>query len=101
MNRTVRPALRLAAITFVAGVLLGLLVPRLLASEKAASPRAHEVHVVSGGETLWGVAQRFASGEDPRPYIDEIQRLNGLEEAVIFPGQTLILPPRVSASRNG
>jgi nucleoid-associated protein YgaU len=50
-----------------------------------------KVHVVRHGETVWGIAERYYDG-DPRRYSYEIGRLNGLENYLIVPGQTLRLP---------
>lgn len=88
--KNVRSALRLLALAILVGLLLGILVPRLTAAEEGVeNPR---VHVVEAGETLWDLAGRFESGADPRSFIYELQRLNGLEDSRIFPGQRLILP---------
>jgi LysM repeat protein len=47
---------------------------------------------VMPGETLWAVAQRLAPGQDPRPVVDQIRRLNGLTSADLQAGQQLLLP---------
>jgi hypothetical protein len=49
---------------------------------------------VQPGETLWGVASRIAPGQDPRPVIDQIRRLNDLPDASLRAGQQLLLPAR-------
>lgn len=51
-----------------------------------------EQTVVQPGETLWGVATRIAPGQDPRPVIDQIRRLNELETPGLQAGQQLLLP---------
>jgi hypothetical protein len=91
MPHTLRPALRLALVTFLAGVLLGVLMPRLLASDQAAPP-APDVHVVGSGETIWGLAQEFAPGQDARRFVYEVIELNDLRRPTLFPGQRLLLP---------
>jgi nucleoid-associated protein YgaU len=49
--------------------------------------------VVRPGDTLWGIAGAVAGDGDVRPVIDEIQRLNGLDDAAgLVPGQVLVLP---------
>ncbi|MFB5067236.1 MAG: LysM peptidoglycan-binding domain-containing protein [Candidatus Wallacebacter cryptica] len=47
---------------------------------------------VSYGDTLWTIAQRIAPGIDPRKVVWEIQTMNEIESARIFPGQTLQVP---------
>jgi LysM repeat protein len=48
---------------------------------------------VFSGDTLWALAQRHGSG-DPRDWIHELVRLNGLESSELVPGQRLALPLR-------
>ena len=83
---------RVLVASLLALVILGGIVPRLLASDSKA-PLQVGVHVVSAGDTLWSLASRYAPNDDPRRYIHEIQLLNDLEQAQVFPGQHLTLPP--------
>lgn len=49
--------------------------------------------VVQSGDTLWGLAVRFApASEDLRAWIAETVRLNRLQSSLINPGQRLLLP---------
>jgi len=48
--------------------------------------------VVRPHDTLWSIASRSLPGRDPYVAIAEIQRLNGLADYVVQPGDTLILP---------
>ena len=53
---------------------------------------AHPTHYkVRTGDTLWSIAVTHLAG-DPREGVWRIQKLNGLEEATIVPGQRLVLP---------
>jgi nucleoid-associated protein YgaU len=48
--------------------------------------------VVQSGDTLWSIASSLDRGGDVRTLVDEIQELNGLRDADLMPGQTLLLP---------
>jgi LysM repeat protein len=50
--------------------------------------------VVQPHDTLWSIASRTAPDRDPYAAIAEIQRLNGLTDYVVQPGETLVLPRR-------
>jgi LysM repeat protein len=67
------------------------LVGALLAAGPSDGARLPTSHVVRQGETLWGIARTNYSG-DPRLHIDSIMHRNGLSDATIQPGETLVLP---------
>ncbi|MGY1822811.1 LysM peptidoglycan-binding domain-containing protein [Geodermatophilus sp. SYSU D00079] len=49
--------------------------------------------VVQPGQTVWSIAGDVAGGEqDVRAVVDAIEELNGLDGAVVIPGQVLRLP---------
>ena len=63
------------------------------AESGAAGPAtSFEYVTVEHGDSLWGIAESIAPDADPRVVIDEIIRLNGLDGAVVEPGQRLALP---------
>jgi len=47
---------------------------------------------VDAGASLWEIAVAVDPSADPRVVIDEIVRLNGLDDVVIEPGQRLAVP---------
>ncbi|MDQ0895722.1 LysM peptidoglycan-binding domain-containing protein [Agromyces ramosus] len=61
-------------------------------SDAAGPATAFEYVTVDRGDSLWGIAEAIAPDADPRVVIDEIIRLNGLDGAVVEPGQRLALP---------
>lgn len=64
-------------------------------STAAFHPARHLEYVVEQGDTLWAIAARFGPPQlDPRTYIHQIRKLNGLASANIHPGQVLRLPIR-------
>jgi hypothetical protein len=54
--------------------------------------RTFEYITVHQGDSLWAIAESIAPHGDPRVVIDEIIRLNGLDDAMVEPGQRLALP---------
>lgn len=53
---------------------------------------ATAVVVVQPGETLWQIAKTLAPQGDPRALVAEIRELNGLSDAPVRPGQSLVVP---------
>jgi LysM domain len=51
-------------------------------------------YVVRTGDTLWSIAERLSPGEDPRPLVDALTDVNGLEGALV-PGQAIVVPAGV------
>ncbi|GAA1801526.1 hypothetical protein GCM10009749_07030 [Agromyces neolithicus] len=60
--------------------------------EGAAVGAGLEYVTVGAGDSLWEIAVALDSSADPRVVIDEIVRLNGLDDVVIEPGQRLAVP---------
>ncbi|MCM3629981.1 LysM peptidoglycan-binding domain-containing protein [Paenibacillus glycanilyticus] len=59
---------------------------------EAASMNEQTV-IVSAGDTLWGIADRFAdNSKDIREYIYTIKERNQLSSVELKPGQVLIIP---------
>ena len=56
------------------------------------SAPAAAVVVVQAGESLWSIAQQVAPNTDPREMVSRIRDLNGLADAVVTPGQALLVP---------
>ncbi|MCI0155938.1 LysM peptidoglycan-binding domain-containing protein [Leifsonia shinshuensis] len=77
-------------------VVIGALVFALNGGVAAAT--GEQTHVtfhyvtVQSGDSLWSVAERLAPNADPRDVIADLVSLNGLESAVVTPGQQLAIP---------
>jgi nucleoid-associated protein YgaU len=54
--------------------------------------RATGVVVVQAGESLWQIAQAVAPQADPRETVTLIRELNGLGDAAVMPGQSIVVP---------
>jgi nucleoid-associated protein YgaU len=53
---------------------------------------ARSTYVVQRGDSLWGIAEDLSGGADPRPLVDAIARVNGVDPATLTPGETLVIP---------
>jgi LysM domain len=85
---------RLAAVILGVGLTLGVVGASAAGLGGAVASRAGAPSAVTvqPGETLWGLAERYASpGTDPRAFVDEVTELNGLE-GVLQAGARLKLP---------
>jgi len=55
-------------------------------------PAGHP-YVVRAGDTVWAIAQAQVGADgDPRPLVDAITEVNGVDETSIVPGQALVIP---------
>lgn len=51
------------------------------------------LHTVDNRETLWSIAQQYSQkGKDIRRTVYEIEQANGIEQNIIYVGQTLKIP---------
>ncbi|MED4602950.1 LysM peptidoglycan-binding domain-containing protein [Paenibacillus validus] len=59
----------------------------------ASLPAEQHTVIVERGDTLWSIAnEHIAKGGNPREYIYELKKKNGLKDASIRAGQQLLLP---------
>ena len=77
---------RLLVIGILVAALLG---AALVRSVHGAGPQ--RVYVVAPADTLWSIAARNYHG-DPRQAVWKIEQRNGLHDAVLRPGERLVLP---------
>jgi nucleoid-associated protein YgaU len=80
--------------TGLAAVVVAVVAATLLAggTAPASRPGAPRAVVVEAGDTLWGIAERYApDGIDTRAYVDAVIELNDLDGAPVA-GRRLILP---------
>lgn len=73
-------------------LLLFLAVVVALAARPSGGAGREQVYVVKPYDTLWSIAASHYAG-DPRDAVWEIERRNHVSDALIHPGQRLVLPP--------
>ncbi len=88
-SRTLQLSVRLLVLLLMLGMVF-LLIGR---PAEAEAPVVTNEYVVSQGDTLWAIAKKLAvPGSDLREAIADIQTINGLNGATIYPGQVLLVP---------
>jgi LysM domain len=64
---------------------------RALGSPETPARVSWDSYVVRQGDTLWTIARKLAPGSDPRPVVDQLSAMNGVDAARLVPGQTLVV----------
>jgi LysM repeat protein len=84
---------RFAALAVLAGgVGLFIVGQSASASSEKSAPVAFTQVTVQSGQSLWGLAEKYAPNADARDWIAEVIDLNALDSAELYPGQQLALP---------
>lgn len=79
---------RLAALLFIA-----VLTVALYAGADSEAGTRPVSYTVAPGDTLWSiVTSHYPPSEDPRPLVEEVREMNGLEGYRINPGARLEIP---------
>ena len=55
-------------------------------------PQATQIVQVSTGDTLWDIAAELAAPGEVRSMMEQIEKLNALDSAVLQAGQRLVVP---------
>lgn len=86
---------RLVVFLLALGVVLAvglLLSGRSTATSESGREEPTRLVTVEAGQTLWGIASEVADDGDVRAMVDEIERLNALEDTMLYAGQELFVP---------
>lgn len=84
-------------VVFVAGLLAAFALAIVfgagsVATQEPGDPVLTEMHTVSGGESLWMIADRIDDTGHTAEMVDRIEQMNGLESANLMVGQQLRVP---------
>jgi len=82
---------RFAAFLFCTALML-LFIGTISLSNAGNITAEHRLVRVNHGDTLWEIAGKYRGGTEIREYIYKIKKMNNLDSAVIYAGQTLKLP---------
>ncbi len=100
----IRLSVKIARLVILSGLVFGALFlvflsvssglsPAQANSETNTSTKANFAYVtVMSGETLWTLAERYSTNQDPRDFIANLVALNNLENTDLTPGMQLALP---------
>lgn len=55
-------------------------------------PDRYSLHLVRPGDTLWSISRQYMPDTDPRLGVEWISQVNGLDGAIIRPGDILNVP---------
>ena len=55
-------------------------------------PERYSLHLVQPGDTLWSISRQYMPDTDPRLGVEWISQANGLQGAIIRPGDILNVP---------
>lgn len=61
-------------------------------AQEPEPPERYSLHLVRPGDTLWSISRQYMPDTDPRLGVEWISRANGLEGAIIRPGDILNVP---------
>jgi len=91
LTRRGRLVVFVLALAFVltAAIFLG---TRSTATNETGPELQTELVMVGDGETLWGIASELAEDGEVRDMVDQIERLNALDDSMLYAGQELHVP---------
>ena len=95
VRRRGRTRLALVLTVSLAGAAWAGPVVRALEGGPERRPVTRSTYVVQAGDTLWSIAERLSPGEDPRPVVDALTAVNGLETGALVPGLAILVPTGV------
>ena len=88
-------------------ILIGILVIpishfKVAAGEKNMRQIEYKTYVVQYGDTLWGLADSYMGNnfKNHQDYIHDVMRANGMNQAMIYEGQLLIIPCEGDVAEN-
>lgn len=61
-------------------------------AQEPEHPGRYSLHKVQPGDTLWAISKEYLPDVDPRIGVEWISEANGLETAIIHPGDILNVP---------
>lgn len=61
-------------------------------AQEPPHPERYSLHQVQPGESLWSISEKYLPGIDPRVGVQWICEANGLQGAIIYPGDVLNVP---------
>jgi len=82
---------RFAAFLFCTALFL-IFIGTVTLSNAGNAKNEYRTVTVNHGDTLWDIAREYRGNIEIRQYIYSIRKINNLDSAAIYAGQTLVLP---------
>jgi len=86
------PRKLIRALVAVVAVLVATIAPFSATASAEKVDVQFEYITVNSGDSMWDLAEYYASGQDPRDWIADVVNLNGLESSSLIAGQQIALP---------
>ena len=80
-------------IIYVAGVLMWALIGTVYIGAATKNDEEYIYHIVQSGESVWSIAyDTYGDEVDLRRMVRKIEKMNGIKQSVIYPGQIIEMP---------
>ncbi len=80
-------------IIYVAGLIAWVLIGTVYIGAANKNDEEYIYHIVQSGESVWSIAyDTYGDEVDLRKMVRKIERMNGIKQSVIYPGQIIEMP---------
>lgn len=80
-------------IIYVAGLIMWALIGTVYIGAATKNDEEYIYHIVQSGESVWSIAyDTYGDEVDLRRMVRKIEKMNGIKQSVIYPGQIIEMP---------
>ena len=84
---------RKKVIRYAAGLIAWVLIGTVYISAANKNDEEYIYHIVQSGESVWSIAyDTYGDDVDLRRMVRKIEKMNGIKQSVIYPGQIIEMP---------
>lgn len=92
VRRRWNPKNLMVFLTVVLLTIMALNIFSILSPTEASNTKVYKSIVVHQGDNLWEMAVNYMPNRDPRQAVDDIKRINNLNNENLIPGQLIEVP---------